>query len=482
MIVNTQNFMTGPNNCTPTLSPYGKYVIDVNKTDFAPRIGIAWDPFKTGKTSIRMGYGIYHEQVLNGTFLQNIGTNPPYQVNATASNTSLDNPAANAAVAISLASQGLRAVQTNWHTPYMQHWSLDWQQQLTSKTVITVGYYGSKGTHLQGLTEMNSLKEGVALSSQCAPGNNFFGQAAAFTSVTCQPAQYAFRNSATTAVQGNPNVVGTTLFTDVLILDQLRPYRGYRSIAMVQPRYDSNYHSLQFSAEHRFSDFSQVVAFYTWSKNLTTSPNDRTTSPQNAYDIRSEYQLAAFDRRHIFSLNYVYELPFFQDQKGFVGKLLGGWQAAGIVTYNSGLPFTVTTSSYDAAGLGIVNTNPAARPNLLCDPNEGGAQTAQQWFNTACFSTNIPLVTGAFTPVPNVIGNTARGNVEGPPTSRVDITLVKNFRFGENVRVVFRAEAFNVFNHTNFRALSTNVTATNFGAVTTVRDPRTMQFGTKVSF
>jgi hypothetical protein len=484
IIVNTQNLRTGPNNCNPLPSPYGKHVIEVSKKNFAPRVGIAWDPFKSGKSSLRMGYGIYHEQVLNGTFLQNIGVNPPYQVTATATNTSLDNPAANAAVVAGVASQSVRAVQADWHTPYMQHWSADWQQQIGKDTMVTLGYYGSKGTNLQGLTELNSLPAGVALNSQCAPGNNFVGQAAAFTMVPCQLPGYAFRNSATTAAQGNTNVVGTTNFTDILILDQLRPYRGFRSIAIVQPRYDSNYHSMQLSVGHIINSDSRVDGYYTWSKNLTTSINDRSTSPQNAYDIKSEYQLAAFDRRHILSVSYTYVIPWYRSQQGFAGKVLGGWQLSGIVTYNTGLPFTATTSLFDPAGLGILNVNPAGRPNVTCDPNQGGARTPQQWFNTACFERNTPLVdvNGNRILVPNTVGNTARGNIEGPPTKRFDITAVKNLRFGERFRLQLRAEAFNVFNYTNFRALSTNVTAGNFGAVTTVRDPRTMQFGIKAFF
>ena len=204
------------------------------------------------------------------------------------------------------------------------------------------------------------MPAGRALNSQCAAGNNFIGSNPAPTLVTCQPAGYAFRN--TTAATGNPNVVGTTLFSDLLILDQLRPFKGFRSIAMVQPRYNSNDHGLQFSGRQRLTGDSLIDVAYTWSKNLTDSPNDRTTSPQNSYDIRSEYQRATLDRRHIFSLNYVYELPFFRLQQGFAGKVLGGWQASGIVTINSGLPFTVTTSNLDLAGLGLINATPGARP------------------------------------------------------------------------------------------------------------------------
>jgi hypothetical protein len=477
VIVNSQNVQTGPAvfNCTPTASPWGKYVINVPKKDFAPRVGLAWDPFGKGTTAIRMGYGIYHEQVLVGTFLQNIGLNPPYQETLTASQTNLSNPAGS--VLASALVQGLRAVDSDWNTPYMQHWSFDVQRQLTSKTVVTIGYYGSKGVHLIGLTEMNSLPPGKALSSQCAVGGAYYGQTPAPTLVQCQPNGYTFRNTAVTgAAVGNPN--GTA--GDVLILDQIRPFKGFRSIAMVQPRYNSNYHSMQISGQHRFSGASQVNLAYTFGRNLTDSQNDRTASPVNAFNIPAEYARAALDRRHVLSINYVYELPFFTKQQGFVGKVLGGWQASGIVTYNTGLPFTATTSNYDPAGLGIINTNPAARPNQICDPNVNAPHTRLNWVNIACFELNP---SNAAVGLPNTVGNASRGTINGPPTTRVDFTMSKNIRFGETMSVQLRGEVFNILNHTNFRGLaSTNVTSAAFGQVSTVRDPRTMQFGAKFTF
>jgi hypothetical protein len=481
MIVNEQNFTTGPAafNCTPTVSPWGQYVVENRKTDFAPRIGVAWDPFRNGKTAIRSGYGIYHEQVLSGIYLQIIGANPPYQETVTGLNTRLDNPAA--ATSVSATPQSLRAVQPDWHTPYMQHWSLDIQQQLTRSTIVTVGYYGSKGTHLIGLTEINDLPPGKALNSQCAPGTNYFGQTPAPSLVTCQPAGYAFRNTA--AATGNPNVVGTTTFTDTLILDQLRPYRGYRSIAMIQPRYNSNYHSLQVSVQHRFSGASQVSLAYTFAKNLTDNPSDRSNSPQNPYDIRSEYQRSTLDRRHVLVANYSYELPFFSKQQGFVGKTLGGWQASGIITYNTGLPFTATTSNLDYAGLGLILANPTARPNLLCDPNKGAPHTVEQWVTINCFQTNPPNTGAGSTGLPTSPGTAGRGVINGPPTTRVDFTLSKNFRFFETIRAQFRAEVFNILNQTNFRGFtSLNVTSTAFGQIGSTRDPRTMQLGLKLYF
>jgi hypothetical protein len=480
IIVNAQNFITGPAsfNCTPTASDSGKFVVDSPKTDFAPRVGLAWDPFGKGQTSVRTGYGIYHEQVLNGVFLQNIGTNVPYQQTASLSNVPLDNPAGSASISATVPT--IRAVQKDWKTPYMQHWSLDLQHQLTKNTVVTIGYYGSKGTNLIGITEMNEVQPGLALQSTCAAGNTYIGGPTP-TLVNCQPTGYAYRN-ATTPVN-NPNVVGTTRFSDLLILDQIRPFRGYRSIAMIQPRYSSNYHSMQVYAQHRLSGSSQLNFAYTWSKNLTDAQTDRNSAPQNSYDARAEWSRATLDRRHVFNFNYVYELPWFDKQRGFVGKLLGGIQFAGIATYQTGLPFTAVTSNLDYAGLGLINANPTARPNQICNPNANAPQTQQQWFDISCIPFNPAIVTTGTAPqLQNTVGTAGRATIEGPSTKRIDFTTTKNLRFGESIQIQLRWEIFNIFNWVNFRTIGVNNTLTTWGQVTAVRDPRTMQFGAKFIF
>jgi hypothetical protein len=475
--VNSQNFLTGPAafNCTPTISPYGKYVTHSPKKDFAPRVGLAWDPFGKGRTSVRTGYGIYHEQVLNGVFLQNIGTNPPYQQNANVTgNLRFDNPTAGVFVAATV--QSLRAVQADWKTPYMQHWSLDLQHQLWKNTLLTIGYFGSKGTNMIGVTEFNDIKPGVALESQCAVGSAYYAQNP--TLVQCQPTGYVFRN--TSAAPENPN----TGNTDILILDQIRPFRGYRSISIIQPRYNSTYHSLQFSAQQRLTGASQINVAYTWSKNLTDAQTDRSSAPQDSYNQKAEYARAALDRRHVFTLNYVYELPFYSERHDLVGNILGGWQASGIVTYQTGLGFTATTSNFDPAGTGLINANPTARPDQLCNPNQDAPHSQAQYFNTSCFRRNPSNTENTrLTGWTNTIGNAGRSTIEGPATFRVDFTLSKNIRFGEHMRLQLRGEAYNILNRTNFRSFSsTNVTSSLFGIVGAVRDPRTMQFGIKFSF
>src|SRR5207302_8555333 len=137
----------------------GKFVYHVNKKDFAPRFGIAWDPFKTGKTVVRTGFGMYHDQFSSSATELILGQNPPFQETCT-SVISLGTvvPAAGCSAG---SPASLRGINPHFNTPYIEQWSLDVQQLLTKNTIVTVGYYGSRGVHLIGFDEYNDLPPGV---------------------------------------------------------------------------------------------------------------------------------------------------------------------------------------------------------------------------------------------------------------------------------------------------------------------------------
>jgi hypothetical protein len=238
---------------------------------------------------------------------------------------------------------------------------------------------------------------------------------------------------------------------------------------------------MQLSAQRRFSGASQINLAYTFSRSVTDNPTSYiNAAPQWNGDVAAEKGRSPLDRAHVLTINYVYELPFFDKQNDFIGKVLGGWQTSGIITYQTGTPYTITSASYDPAGIGYIPSIIAGgRPLLLCDPNENAPHTVQQWFNTACFA---PQNT---TFIPNIAGNAGRGIINGPPTRRVDLTISKNIRFSESFRIQLRAEAFNAFNWTNMRLGGTpnlGRTATTYGQITSFRDPRVMQFGAKIYF
>jgi Carboxypeptidase regulatory-like domain len=449
IIVNSQASVAGS-----TVSPYGKAVART-PMNFAPRVGIAWDPFKKGTTSVRAGYGIYYDE-MSFSFYETglVSTNPPFQALATLNPVTLDNPLAGNPT-VSLTVPTVAGIDNNFKTPYVQSWSLDFQHEFSSaKTLVTVGYFGSKGTHLSGLVDANLLPPGFAITQTCRT------------------------NSVTPATFGPCQVAGTqfTSSTQELILNQIRPFRGYGPVRLLETRFDSNYHSLQITAQRRFSSNGQINFAYTWSKNLTNSQNEGSTSPQNTYNLQDEYARANLDRRHVLNVNYIYELPFYQSQKGVAGKLLGGWQISGITYYFTGLGFTATTANIDAPGLGLLGASPSGfRPDAICDPNQGALHTFAQFFNTACFA-NVPAGL-------NRTGNESRNVIIGPSTTRFDATLAKSIQLSESKSLQFRWEVYNIFNHTNFTTLALAfATPSTFGTVTGVRDPRTMQLGVKFIF
>jgi hypothetical protein len=434
-------------------SPYGTKVGKSDNLNFAPRVGFAFDVLGNGKMSLRGGYGISFDSSLFGIYEQNIFANIPFVNTPTISNTSFDNPAAVQAN-VSFAAPVLRATSPNFRTPYNQQYSLGVQTAIGLGVTMDISYVGSHQVHLLGLVDIN------------------------------QPAPGAFAAAGLGTASGSFRAINATTINQI---NQIRPYRGYGVINSVQTAFDGNYNSLQIAGRKQWKHDSLLAMNYTWSRALTNAGADRTGAPQISSNPAAEYGRSSADRTHIFNFNAVYALPFFYEQKGFVGHLLGGWEISALGYLNSGLPLNVTTSGLDPAGVGVIISSAAAsgRPDQAANPNvasatSGPIRTRQHWFNINAYQA-VP--TGQYRG-----GNAQRNGVNGPGWWRVDPGLFRNFKIHESLGLQLRGEAFNIFNHTNPDTISTasliglSGYSATAGNITNYRDKRILQLGAKLVF
>ena len=461
-------------------SPFGGQIGSTQSKNFAPRVGFAYDVFGDGKTSFRGGYGIAFDESAVSIYEQNIFANVPY-VNVNSYTTArFDSPASGTA-SVNLAPPTLVGTPVDYKTPYTQQFSLDVQTAITPTLLLDVGYFGDLGTHLQGKVDLNTLRPGAFAAAGLR--SNGVSNCAAFISQTCERQ-----------------------------LNQIRPYPGYTALNVVSSIFSSNYNGLQVKVQKKFSGKSYIDANYTFSKALTNAQADYTGGPQNIYNINGDYGRAAIDRTNIITLDGVWELPWYREQRGLIGHAVGGWELSGIYAINSGLPLTVTESASatgvinyssgsgasvgaqtsvlnpsdvnggsvsDAAGLGILGPSAAGlRPNQVLNPNNGYGQpihTRLNWFYRPAFQ--------APTAASLAVGNEKRGVIEGPGFNRLDVGIFRNFRILEGLVFQLRGEGFNVANHTNWQGVGTTATtASTFGQVTSARDARILQVAGKVTF
>ena len=306
-------------------SPYGRAINRRNWLDFAPRVGFSLDVYGDGKTTLRGGYGIFFDQVAQTIPQAEVYSNPAYVQTVTYASPSFGTPGGTGTQPIPLVIGGSQA---NWTTPYTQSYSLDVQQQLGPSFVLTMAYVGNKTFHLQGVEDINEPL----------------------------PGQYA-ANAPALSVTGN----GSTALASTILqpvnqqqtqdLNFVRPYPGYAAINFFDTRFFANYNGLQVGILKSFAKArgAHISVNYTWSKAMANSTGF-TTAPQNTYDLSSEWGPTTSDRRHIFNTSLVYLLPFYRDQHGFKGKLLGGYQISLIVQATSGLWLTPIASQHDSAG------------------------------------------------------------------------------------------------------------------------------------
>ncbi|MDQ5844912.1 MAG: TonB-dependent receptor, partial [Acidobacteriota bacterium] len=406
-----------------------------DKNNFAPRVGLAWTLGDNERTVLRAGYGLYYDTsplapgealYFNRPFFDfNLFFPLPFLP------LTLSDPFP-AFFPFALPDSA-QAIQRDLRTPYMQHWNLNVQRQLWRSTVLEVGYVGSKGTKLLSARDLNQPQPSVL-----PPGLPFVP----------------------------------------------RPVPQFDEINTIESRASSNYHSLQARFQQRLAAGLALLASYTWSKSIDDASNFFPSAgdpnyPQNSYDLRAERGRSNFDVRHRLSVSYVYDLPFgrggtYLADKGVWSTVLGGWQTAGIVTVQTGRPFTVALiREFDNSGTGFSALGFGAndRPNVARDPVLS-ERTPERWFNTAAFDF----------PPPGTFGNAGRNILDGPGYQNVNASLIKNTALSERLNLQLRAEAFNLFNHPNLNLPDNFLGSPTFGQITSAREPRHIQFGVKLLF
>jgi hypothetical protein len=424
----------------------------------APRIGFAWDPRGNGKTAIRGGYGFFFEHT-NGNEANTESlegqSSQLLQVASTPPNISgYGNIGAGGLGSTAPLSFISIPDKTTW--PYMQQWHLDVQHELPQHVVLTASYVGSKGTHLTRQTDLNQLYP-VTSGNPYGPGqvitpydcagvvgaSGSGGQAVAtagtYTPPGLPPGPTTYTSNQTGAWANN---LAVACANDA---DYYRPFSGIGRINRIETAASSSYHALEISALRTLGGLTLDFS-YTYAHSIDDSSDKNDVGFVNTYNPASNRASSTFDVRHSLNIGYVYDLPFFR-KSGLSHTFLGGWQWSGIANYSTGTPFSVfnSTTPTDSAGVGngVGSGSYADRigdPKAGIPPNPGGPQTAGFLYNPNAYTTPQGLT----------FGNSGRNSLRNPSRTNFDMALFKRFAVTESKAFEFRAEAFNVFNHTEW--------------------------------
>jgi hypothetical protein len=506
---------------------------------FAPRIGVSWSPGSSGKTVFKAGWGLFYNPI-EQLVLEQFSAEPPFGGSTFPFNTFLNTPFLDQSGEFSYPNPfglpslaGVNGIlnpprgqgvdwgmfrpillfgqfQPHMRSQYSAQYNLTIERELTRDLKLQVGYVGSQGHRLLATHDLNYGNAQTCLDLNAVLGDGSCGQYYADSTFFIDPGTVLPVDFHLPYAQNNSVIpAGTTVGADGITLVGLRRYSSpqcdpltgtgcpadgipvFSSIFAQDTIANSSYNSLQASLDKRFTNGLQFTAAYTFSKSF-----DQASSFEgilNPIDPRISRSLSNFDARHRLVFSYYWELPI-RHYNGFAGKLLNDWAISGITTFQTGFPIRIQSLadnelmySFDFELPGEPNQiapfhtmRPQSNGNYFFDPNsftENASDPSQPPCSQgAVYGCYDPSLFGS-------LGNARRTVCCGPHISQTDLAVLKTIRLSETKRFDFRAEFFNLFNHTQFYTPDGNTSdGSQFGQVTQARDPRLVQFALKFFF
>jgi hypothetical protein len=405
-------------------------------------VGFAYDLTGDGKTALRAGFGMFNERLRQNNFNFGAGGQWPNLTNYTLYNGNINtiNTSGEQGVNTLIAPPNMSVWPTNNTMPTIYSWYAGIQRELPWKFTVDLSYSGNHAVHMMDQRQLNAL-----------------------------PAGYFQQNgNLLSSVNGDYAAVA--------------PYLGWGNLQAIETDAYSRYNAMMLRFSRRFANNFSVNFNYTYSKIMDIVDNDSDVI-NNPFNIKQNYAPAGYDQPNVVSLDFVYAFPTLKGSANpFLKQAVNGWQLSGMIRSQSGMPVTACSNgNLFGWNLGGTPCGGGQYPNLVGNPYAG--QNSSQWLNQAAFTR----------PADGQIGNLGRNALRLPHINNVDVNLAKDFNFTERIKLTFRAEVFNLFNHPEPWGINTgfngdnpgsgiSTTSNTFGQINSWRDQRTIQLALRFAF